>query len=98
MAFAWFDAKDAEAFGVTLAKYYIDRVPVASSRDGKRSLDKQAQAIAGMVRLREHFASTHKLNIYKKAQMANTFKGTLRAAGYPDDLSNKLTFDIVMRG
>ncbi len=97
MVFSWFDAKDAEDFGAVLAKYYIERLPVAAPREGKRSETKQAEVIAGMIRLTDHFKSTNSLNFYKKAQMANTFKGTLHAAGYPDDLTNKLAFDIVMR-
>jgi lipoprotein NlpI len=97
MAWTWFDATDAEAFGLKLAKYYMDRIPAAAVIEGKRSLGKHDQVVAGMFQLRDHFKATHKLNIYKKAKMANTFKWALRENGYPDALSNKLTLDVVMR-
>ena len=31
MVMGWFDAREAEAFGITLAKYFRDRVPPAYS-------------------------------------------------------------------
>lgn len=97
MAWSWLDATEAEAFGLTLAKYYTDRIPVAAAADRKKSGAKHDQVVAQMFQLRDHFKATHKLNIYKKAKMANTFKWALREGGYPTSLSDKLTLDLIMR-
>ena len=42
------------------------------------------------------FKLEHKLNFYKKAQLGNAFKWTLKEAGYTDEEINQLT-GVLMR-
>ncbi|KFN43365.1 hypothetical protein [Arenimonas oryziterrae] len=97
MAMSWFDAREAEAFGVTLAKFFSDRVPPDATDDSKKSSARHQQAVQGMLQLRDHFKTHHKLNIYKKAKLANAFKWTLREAGYDDALIDRLTMDVTVQ-
>ena len=97
MVFRWFDAREAEAFGVTLAKYFRDRVPPGKAGGGGKAGGRQQAAVQGMLQLRDHFGATHKLNIYKKAKLANAFKWELREAGYDDALINRLTMEVVIK-
>jgi hypothetical protein len=97
MVMGWFDAREAEAFGITLAKYFRDRVPPGATADSPKAANKHQQAVQGMLQLRDHFGATHKLNLYKKAKLANAFKWDLREAGYDDALINRLTMDVVLK-
>jgi chorismate mutase len=44
-----------------------------------------------------NFKRAHSLNIYKKAQFANTFKWALKEAGYEDAYIDELVREIMLR-
>ena len=91
MIFSWFDAKEASDFGSTLAQMLIERTP-ADGKVGKGRLTKKHEAM--LHQLERHvvkFREGHKLNVYKKAQLGNRFKWTLKDKGYDDEYVDHLT-------
>lgn len=90
MLFKWFDARAAVDFGITLANFYMERIPPAIP-NSKKSIEKQQEVVKKMILRMQAFSSEHQLNIYTKAQLGNKFKWTLIQAGYEPKYVDKLT-------
>ena len=91
----WFDAGEAKKFGVSLANFYLEKSPSALSNKKEKFLEKkQEEILNSLVQQIIRFKLEHKLNIYKKAQVGNSFKWTLKEAGvdplYVDQLTGWL--------
>ena len=87
----WFAAEEAQAFGKTLAQFYIERVPFESPFSTKKFAVKTQETLK-KVELQVHaFKTNESLNIYKKAKLGNAFKWTLRDAGYDNPYVDELT-------
>jgi hypothetical protein len=96
MILNWFDADEARSFGQTLANFYIERLP--PSADKQKSNEKREQEVLSkMFHKIAQFKLSHKLNIYKKAQLGNTFKWALRNAGYPSPIIDALTTQMMLK-
>lgn len=89
--FAWFDASNAKAFGHELAVFFVERMPSDSKIGEKAFAQKADKLLAKMSAQVLRFCRENKLNPYKKAQLGNTFKWTLREAGLSVDYADKLT-------
>jgi hypothetical protein len=91
MIFNWFDATEAKKFGVSLAKFFLERVPSASQKRDKEFARKVDQVLEKMLLQVVQFKHEHKLNTYKKAQLGNVFKWTLLDAGINADYADEIT-------
>ena len=92
----WFDTRDIDDFGRSIASELTKRVPPASLNSGKRKTAGQLKSSHHAIFTRaEHFAHTHALNIYKRARMGNSFRWALKEAGYPPDLVEAWTYELV---
>lgn len=91
MFLTWFDASKAKAFGTSLAQFFIARIPV-DSNVGEKAFAQKADKILGQMSLQVlKFKQEQKLNSYKKAQLGNAFKWSLRDAGFSVAYADKLT-------
>jgi hypothetical protein len=97
MVLSWFDAKEANRFGESLAGYFAERLPAASRLTDKKFAAKAQQALSSMARQVDEFKRAHKLNVYKKAQLGNAFKWKLRDAGYDAAYVDELTEWLMVR-
>ncbi len=91
MIFSWFDAREATKFGGHLAELLIERTPT-DGKLGKRMVTKKHEAM--LHQLEQHvtrFKAEQRLNAYKKAQLGNRFKWTLRDRGYDSDYVDQVT-------
>ena len=91
MIFSWFDAGEAKKFGNSLAHFFIERMLPASQTGDKAfamKADKVMHQMAGQI---AQFKKNQKLNTYKKAQLGNAFKWTLRDADIGAEYIDKLT-------
>lgn len=86
---SWFDARDAQQFGNTLADFYIERAP--KDLDDKKTQKKKQDTVQKLVAQVEIYKVKNKLNLYKKAKLGNAFKWKLLDAGYPESLADELT-------
>ena len=86
MLFDWFNVSEAQQFGTALAKFYVSKLPRGADKSEKREFvtKKMAEQVA-------EFTLENKLNFYKKAQLGNAFKWTLKEAGYEDEEINQVT-------
>jgi len=93
----WFDAKEARAFGESLAVFFAERIQVNSDLKEKKFTAKAQQVLTKMAQQTEQFKRTHKLNVFKKAQLGNAFKWKLRDAGYDQTYVDELTEWLMLR-
>jgi len=98
MRLSWFDAKEAKAFGESLARFCIERTSKDMPNIDKKAVAKKQEELLNKMALQvDQFKQTHKLNIYKKAQLGNVFKWTLREAGYDSAYIDRLTNWLMVR-
>jgi hypothetical protein len=97
MALNWFNAKEEKAFGESLAKYFMERTPTGTDKSGKFVAKKQEELLNKMTQQLAQFKAQRKLNIYKRAQLGNSFKWTLRDAGFDTGYVDQLTSWLMLR-
>ncbi|MGZ5156914.1 MAG: hypothetical protein ACXWCU_08385 [Caldimonas sp.] len=92
MILSWFDAREATQFGASLAEMLIERTPAEGAVMGKRMLTKKHEAMMHQLEQQvSRFKTQHKLNAYKKAQLGNKFKWTLKDKGYDGEYVDQMT-------
>lgn len=97
MVLNWFDASEAKAFGTSLAHFYIERIPFDMVVGKSQSITKGQEVMSKIFQQMERFKLEHKLNIYKKAQLGNAFKWTLKDAGYDPVFADQLTKELMLK-
>jgi len=95
--FGLFDARAAKEFGKSMADLFMERVPSQSNWSEKKFDVKSRHAMSELEKRAAQFHLSNKLNTYKTAQMANTFKWTLLDAGYESRYVDELTQWLVTR-
>lgn len=97
MALAWFDAAAAQEFGSSLALFFVEKMPLNDIQklDDKLFERKSKKTLAAMSTQIVEFRKRNKLNLYKRAQLSNKFKWTLKDQGYADAYVNELTLWLV---
>lgn len=95
--FSWFDARDAQEFGTSLATFFIEKFPLEASNKKNKSMVKKQDVLDKMFQKVQLFKTTHKLNIYKKAQLGNAFKWKLLEANYDPEFVDELTNMLLLK-
>ncbi len=88
--FDWFNAKRAEEFGTSLAKFYIEKMPRDKQISETKFAAKTEYLLTKMSAQIKVFKEKEKLNFYKTAKLGNAFKWTLKDAKVDEALSAKL--------
>jgi len=91
MLFRWFDAKAANGFGIELAGFFMERMPVGTQKNEKKFAARTSELLSKLSLRLNQFRAANKLNFYTKAQLANSFKWTLKDAGYETGYVDDLT-------
>jgi hypothetical protein len=95
MIFGWFNSKEVDELAAGMARDLAKRVPPASiDGKGKKAEIKQKRTHDLVLRQAHDFARQHKLNLYKKARLANRFKWELLEAGYPKPFVDSMTYEL----
>jgi GDP-D-mannose dehydratase len=94
---SWFNAREEQQFGTTLARFYIDRVPYEAPFSKNKFATKTQDVLKKIDLQVNQFKQGRQLNIYKKAKLGNAFKWALRDAGYEVDYVNDLTEWLMLR-
>ncbi len=97
MGLNWFDAAKAKEFGNSLGVFFIQKIPFNDSQtmDDKLFARKTKKVLTSMSTQVMEFRRSNSLNIYKRAQLSNAFKWTLKEAGYSTKYVNELTMWLV---
>lgn len=95
--FNWFDARDAHKFGISLAEFFMERIPLEMPNKKIKSLEKKQEVLNTLFSQIPPFKMKHKLNIYKKAKLGNAFKWRLLDANYDPALVDELTKELLLK-
>lgn len=92
--FSWLDTKESEAFGISLADYFMEKMP----KDHKKLNDetKKRQIIKDMGYKASVFIAKNKMNFYKRSKLWNSFKWVLYNADYEKSYVDELTYSLVL--
>lgn len=95
--FSWLDARDAQKLGISLAEFFVARIPLETPNKKSKSTEKKQEVLNTMFSQIQQFKMKHKLNIYKKAKLGNAFKWKLLEAGYDPALVDELTKVLMLK-
>jgi hypothetical protein len=84
MVLAWLDTRTAVEFAHTMAREIQQSMPPSDEVPGKKEAGKRAKKIERIATQAKAFSRDNRLNVYKKAKLANTLKWSLKEAGYSD--------------
>ena len=94
---SWFNTKEVDEFARALAQDLIGRLPPPTAGTNKKFTPERMNNTSDALQARAvAFARTQKLNWYKKAHLANTFKWALREAGYDNKFVDSWTYDLTV--
>ena len=94
--FDWLNTKEVDEFACSLVDDLVRRLPPPAANSEKEWTPHRLRDTHDVIFARvEKFARTHRLNVFKKARLGNTFKWTLSQAGYEREFVDSLTYDIV---
>jgi hypothetical protein len=89
--FNWFSAKTSENFGKDLAAFVLSELSTgAGRRDAKFTAKAEKALVRADQRVRD-FKASERLNVYKKAKLANAFLWKLRDSGCSAEYADQLT-------
>lgn len=90
--------KDVDAFATTLAQDLAKRYPPAMDKGGERKLSQKrlTTILEETFDKAVKFRNEHKLGVYKKARLGNTFRWQLQELGYSDKFIETATEGLVV--
>jgi hypothetical protein len=92
------DTNEIEEFAKTLANDLGRRFPPASeSRTDTGSITQLKVILDGLAARAQRFHGEHKLGVYKKAKLGNTFRWRLKELGYTESFCERATRHIVVQ-
>ncbi|MCU0736038.1 MAG: hypothetical protein MUF20_11050 [Methylotetracoccus sp.] len=95
MLLKWFDTREVDALAEHMVSEFAERLPVADCEiAGRKAEVRLREAHETLLRQAREFASTQRLNIYKKSRLANRIKWALREAGYPKILTDEIAYEL----
>jgi tetratricopeptide (TPR) repeat protein len=99
MPLKWLNAPEAVEAGTALADEFLLHTASASSRTRQKSMPQAAQPgeIERFLQRLEHRARSLKLNTFRKAKLANSFKWRLLEKGVERQIADELTQAVVVR-
>jgi hypothetical protein len=92
-------SKQVDEFARALAHELAQRCPPPFGLDGKRgdSAKRLARALQSIIDRAADFRTQHRLGVYKKARLGNTFRWELKALGYDRQFVEAATQRLVLR-
>ena len=95
---SWLNASEAKKFGVSLGHLVIERNPLVGPDIKDKLMAKKQEALLNKLSQEvTRFKGEHTLNVYKKAQLGNAFKWTLKEAGYDPVYLDQLTTWLMLK-
>jgi hypothetical protein len=89
--FNWFSAKASENFGKELAAFVLSELSSGAGRQEAKFTAKAEKALVRADQRVRDFKSSERLNVYKKAKLANAFLWKLRDSGCSAQYADQLT-------
>jgi hypothetical protein len=96
--FNWFSNKELDEFAKTLAQDLAKRYPpeFETSKEKKISQNRITKVLEDTCNKAVKYHQEHKLGVYKKARLGNTFKWELKELGYSELFTETATEALVV--
>ena len=90
--------KEVDGFAKTLAQELAKRYPPALDKDSERKISQKrlTMLLEGTFNRAAEFRKQHKLGVYKKARLGNTFRWELQEMGYSPKFVEAATEGIIV--
>ena len=92
----WFNAKEVAELGVSLADMFAPRQPASSAAHGKEPASGHDGVLQEILQRADREVRGLKLNFYKRAKFANSFKWRLLENGIERALADEITQTLVL--
>jgi hypothetical protein len=89
--FSWFSSSESVRFGKDLAGFVLGELSGSMAKADAKFTAKAEKALVRADQRVQEFKDRERLNVYKKAKLANAFLWTLRDSGCSDEYANQLT-------
>jgi hypothetical protein len=89
--FSWFSTSESSRFGQELATFVLSELSVSAGKGDAKFTAKAEKALLRADQRVRDFKARERLNVYKKAKLANAFLWTLKDSGCSEEYANKLT-------
>lgn len=86
----WFSSAESVRFGNELAEFVYTEISKSTVRDEAKFAAKTEKTLLRADQRLQEFKARERLNVYKKAKLANAFLWTLRDRGCPAEHADKL--------
>lgn len=90
-------SREIEDFGISLARDIAGRCPPSEAHEGEHISMTLARAIDDVCKRATEYQRERRLGIYGKAGLGTAFKLELKQAGYPEELVNSLTSQLLLK-
>ncbi|OQA34030.1 MAG: hypothetical protein BWY57_00773 [Betaproteobacteria bacterium ADurb.Bin341] len=98
MGVTFFDARAENEFGKELASAVIEYLSARNlGKTDKKIFEKERAMIDRIINLVCRYRNEHRLNFYKKAKLANSFKWALLESGCSTDFVDEMTKILVIQ-
>lgn len=89
--FSWFSTVEARRFGNEVAAFLLGELSGSLGKREGKFAGKVEKALLQVDRRVAEFKTHHKLNVYQRAKLANTFLWALRDGGCSPEYAQQLT-------
>jgi hypothetical protein len=89
--FSWFSTTESERFGKELATFLLSEFNASTTKDDAKFAAKAERALLRAEQRLQEFKARERLNVFKKAKLANSFLWTLRDKNCPPQYASQLT-------
>ncbi len=90
----WFNTKEVDEVADAIVADLVRRMPPTPGPHTRKTADRLKQTHDVIFARLEQFARSRKLNIYKKARLANRVRWALREAGYAAEFTDALSYEL----
>jgi len=87
----WFSSTESVRFGNELATFVLSELAASTAKDQAKFAAKAERALLRADQRLQEFKARERLNVYKKAKLANSFLWTLRDSGCTNEYADQLT-------
>jgi tetratricopeptide (TPR) repeat protein len=96
MILDWFNARDATKAGAALADEFAPRTASEAAKGNKTANGAQAHVLQELLQRAEREILPLRLNFYKRAKLANSFKWRLLENGVESEIANEVTQRLIV--
>jgi hypothetical protein len=89
--FSWFSSAESQRFGKELALFVLSELAGSAGKRPDKFTEKAEKALVRADQRVRDFKARERLNVYKKAKLANAFLWTLKDNGCTPEYANQLT-------